>query len=208
MSTTTQVRVNRRLAIKIARDVLEQLRLNRFKARQGSYCQIATGQTDVYGDSQYINQYSSAELRRPSFKAEFKKNKALTCEVCALGALFTSFVHINNVFTVGQVVQPKFSRMFDALEGAFTVRELLLMEYVFEEGECGVLGGKVTSPYYEEYEEATARFRGQRLTFTRQELLRAIKYGERYSGQDSSDQRLRLIMLNVLRNKGRFVVPE
>jgi len=204
MSTTTQVRVNRRLAVKIARDVLEQLRLNRFKAKQGSYCLITRGSEFRH----YVDQYSDPKERRESFKTAFKTDETLRCDVCALGALFTSFVHINNVFTVGQVVQPKFGRMFGALEGAFTVRELMLMEYVFEEGERGILEGKVLNPSYDEFEEDTARFRGQVFTFTRKELLRAMNYGQRYSGEDSSDQRLRLIMLNVIRNKGRFVLPE
>jgi hypothetical protein len=203
VSTTTQPRLNRKLAVKIAKDVLAQLRLNRFQASQGRYCTISLGRNeDGYMES--VDEYTSPAKRRASFKTAFKENKEMKCEVCALGALFTSFVNINNVFTVGQVVQPQFSRMFGALEDAFPLRDLLLMEYVFEEGERGILEGKVANPGWNEYTETSVRFRNRKFTFTREELQRAIDYAGNY---DDSDKRLRAIMINVIRNKGTFKLP-
>lgn len=52
--------------------------------------------------------------------------------------------------------------------------------------------------------EFTMGFRG-RHHFTRDELDRVAKYGSRF---EDPNQRLRLIMLNVIRNKGRFVLPQ
>jgi hypothetical protein len=148
------------------------------------------------------------KAKRESFKTAFKTNKTMQCNVCALGSLFTSFVHLNNVFTVGQVIEPRFSRMFGALEAAFPIRDLLLMEYVFEEGQRGILTRKAPIHflgYMDADDNVKIRFRNSRMTFTGKELFRARDYGQRYS--DSDDQRLRAIMLNVIRNNGEFRIP-
>lgn len=194
MSTTTQIkpRVNRKLAVEIARDVLKQLRAKRYIAHNGTYCQVENLPFEVSPTS--------------SFREAFKKEKEIQCNVCALGSLFTSFVNLRNVFSVRQVNKPKFRNMIPALRKSFDVRDLLLMEYAFEQGCVGILVNAKNRKYGWGMapDEVVIGFRGRHV-FTDSELNRVSNYGAQYP---DSDQRLRLIMLNVIRNKGRFVVPQ
>lgn len=71
MSTTTQIkpRVNRKLAVEIARDVLKQLRAKRYIAHNGTYCQVENLPFEVSPTS--------------SFREAFKKEKEIQCNVWA-----------------------------------------------------------------------------------------------------------------------------
>lgn len=199
---TTRTRINRRLAVKIAQDVLVQLNLNRYKATSGTYCDVKSNGrlVDVYVPPENI------EIEA-SFKTLFEHDKQVTCDVCAMGSLFTSFVNIENQFTVREVAEPDFDQMLEKLGGAFTTREILLMEYVFERGQKGflVINSKRENSYRyvvdvtDDYGNDLAR-----VAFTMGELRRAIAYSDRY---EDSDSRLRTIMKNIIRNKGTFKLP-
>lgn len=200
MSTTQiQPRVNRKLAVEIARDVLEQLRLRRYFATNGKYCEL---------------QHTWNHTDRASFREAFRSDVNITCNVCALGSLFTSFVNLKNVFTIRQVNRPKFRNMIPALRKAFSIRDLMLMEYAFEMGCVGILLNERNRKYRDqetgeirlpEDGNIVINFKG-RHTFSSEELERVAAYGQRY--EMDADKRLRIIMLNVIRNKGRFILPK
>jgi len=207
---TTATRLNRKLALKIAQDVLAQLAVNRYKATSGTYCELA--------DAGVINDFDA------SFKDAFKQNAQIKCNVCALGSLFTSFVNIENQLTVSEVVEQDFNHMIDLLRGVFSTREIMLMEYVFERGRYGQLAENNTYNSEHEWdgdtvpnlarvtrlinESNTRQYRthlnDEYAIFTLGELRRAIAYGSKY---EDAEERLRVIMLNVIRNNGKFKLP-
>lgn len=187
--TKKRIRVNRKKAVKIARDVLEQLRIKRLIAAAGTYCEVKTEQKDE----------DIWDYQNKSFQEIYNTRQNVKCEVCAIGSLFVSLVHLENTETLEDVDSPKFEALFERLSDVFHPRDLLLMEFVFEEGHCGELAEST----YDRDENDDVLHGTYR--FTRQELEKAKKYGEK---QRDDHERLRVIMLNVIRNKGRFVLPQ
>lgn len=115
-----------------------------------------------------------------SFREFFKEKKDVTCQVCALGAAFVSLVNIKNQCSVFDVEDG--NGMFSKLEAIFGAENMSLMETAFEGGMIG------HGPYYDEVV-----------------MQAAINYGDRYN---TSVERLRAIMKNVIRNSGDFKVPK
>src|SRR5688572_20267125 len=105
---------NRDMCVRIARDVLLQLRLGRFIAESGTY---------VYANTSDIDP-------EESFKQVFQTNKNITCAVCALGSAFVSLVNIENKCSVEQMNDA--DNMFKRLSKYFGNDNIALMESAFE----------------------------------------------------------------------------
>ena len=118
-------RRNRKLCVAIAKDVIAQLRLERFRAKTGQYIGV------ILDNSVYNEDYH--EALKESFQKHFKENKGTTCEVCALGAAFVSMVNIENKCSIDEVICQH--NMFDRLEKHFGADNIALMESAFE-GSC------------------------------------------------------------------------
>ncbi len=165
---------NRKLCVQIARDVLTQLRLKRFQAEEGTYVNV-----NIDGDV-YNSDSEHHSILNKSFKEYFKKNKQVTCQVCAIGAAFVSMINIKNKCSVWNVMMEddKWKRLGDC----FGADNIDLMESAFE---ICVLQNANSS-------------------LSHKTLYAASLWGSQY--QDPN-KRLRAIMLNVIRNKGDFKIP-
>jgi hypothetical protein len=115
-----------------------------------------------------------------SFKQVFKEDKNIVCDVCALGSAFVSLVNIENKCSVNQM--KNVSGMFERLAKHFGYDNLALMESAFE---CISMGRGESSLSDDTLDVAAA-------------------WGRRYA---DDKQRLRAIMLNVIRNNGDFKIP-
>jgi hypothetical protein len=97
------------------------------------------------------------------------------------------------------------------LQHIFDVRDLFLMEYVFEKGINGALWEKVDEAKIdaaldgEDFDGVQFYDFETSMSFDAEEIERAERYGCKYS---DDDERLRIIMMNVVRNEGRFVLPQ
>lgn len=157
------------MCVKIAKDVLAQLRLQRYKANPGEYVYIPW--------LDHIDM-TDREKRDESFKDLFKINKNITCQICAIGAAFVSLVNIENKCSVSNMLERY--NMWARLGKYFKPLTLCLMESAFE--------GKVID---------------QRDP-SRELIKQAVAWGKQYH---NDTDRLRVIMLNIIRNKGDFKLP-
>lgn len=107
---------NQQLKIDIARDVLLQLKSNRFLASPGTYCQISN---DLHVLDQGV-----------SFKEVFTQKQSIKCNVCALGAMFVSLINIQNEYSVGKMTH--YGIDFRRLREVFGSRSMSLIESAFE----------------------------------------------------------------------------
>ena len=169
--------MNRRMCVKIARDVLAQLRLRRYKATPGIYVQIDSPELTSIINNKSCTEYD--KTARESFKDFFKSSKKTTCQVCAIGAAFVSLVNIENKCSVDEMCADK--SMWERLEKYFGSDNMDLMESAFE---CYTTNN-FSTPY--EMQEVAA------------------EWGSQYK---NPTDRLRAIMLNVIRNKGDFKLPK
>lgn len=173
-------RRNRALSVKVARDVLAQLRLKRYKAKERVYVDV---NLDIdLGDLTFEE---SDKLTDESFQAYFKKHKKVTCDVCALGSCFVSLVNIKNKCDVGEMINDDTAMdlTFERLIPVFGRENMSLMESAFE---CEKMDHTDCS-------------------LSNEMLVAAGDWGNKYK---DANERLRAIMLNVIRNKGDFKLPK
>jgi len=170
------------MCVRIARDVLVQLRLGRYVAQQGVYVEVNTPQD---GRIDY-DTYTDINLNQ-SFQKFFKQNKEATCEVCALGSAFASLVNIENKCSIVQIQDPE--NLFVRLSKYFGNENIVLMESAFECDKLNNINHRSDESFYID-----------------DDLLGlAAEWGKRYI---DDTQRLRAIMFNVIRNNGDFKLPK
>lgn len=184
--------------VQIARDVLSQLATKRLFAVSGTWLTGAEGR-ELFDES---------DLKKdPELQQILKKTK--TCDGCALGGLFLCAVERANKLKISELscvvpnlesdtgeliivggfgALPDEDDTFKYLKKFFTKSQLDLIEYTFEEG-----NGAVHDFCCKEFEQASVFFTGGK------------EVGDKYSGLTAHD-RMRLIMENIICNKGTFVV--
>lgn len=195
MKTKTQrkKRTKRERAVAIAKDVLRQLKI--LNVAKGTYLRntaVELPEGFDYGDSA---------------KKHIQKI-ARECRVCALGACMISHVKLFNEFTLGDfaihmantletpenknngyfTVELNDGIMRERLAKHFSVRDLGIIESIFEMSDHFANRAKNGKPI------------ASRVT-----ALAAEIYGSTF---DDSTERLREIMKNVIRNKGKIVIPK
>ena len=113
--------------IAIAQDVLEQIRLGRYKAQTGTYVEAdTTFEADDQGFCNVENIQANYALR----------NDLIECTVCAKGALFMSHVNKTNHCTVDDLRNyDESAAIVDHLEDIFDPDQLHLIEAAFESDE-------------------------------------------------------------------------
>ena len=176
----TLTATNRRKAVAIAKDVVAQLRLKRLKASPGDYCRVEYDHMYEY--------FEDSVNRKDSFQKTFKKNKKVSCRVCAMGAVFIGYINRFNKVTNDEVNDPDPGDIIELVDDVFSEFQLRLMEMAFE-GEWQ--DTKLVEDFSEKEQENMER--------------KAEQYYRKYP---DPDQRLRAIMLNVVRNNGEFVLPK
>ena len=162
--------------VMIAKDVLEQIKTNRYLAESGTWVE-----PNFSTNSSYCDICDSPEI---SIQDIFKDKTIESCTVCALGGLFMSCINLNNNTTLkdfdeeyddlGALIDGN-KKLSNNLNRIFTRDQLILIEQYFEEG-----GG-----YFYRDDDC--------------DLLDS--FVDAYpDGQD----RLKAIMENIVENKGTF----
>lgn len=151
--------------VEIAKDILKQLRAKKYIASRGSYI---VGLTDV-----------DEEL---DIRSNF--DKVQNCQCCALGACLLSVTKYKNKlkFNDVQLIMAGDNDSWSLLKEIFTVKQIAILEYMFEGGS----GTKVAEYSFQYYLDENTRFKCSSFRY---------KY-------DSDDARLKAICKNIINNKG------
>lgn len=121
--------------VMIAKDVLEQIKTNRYLAKSGKWVE-----TNFSKKSKVSEICDSPEI---SIQDIFKDKTIESCNVCALGGLFMSCINLNNNTTLedfnqetsnlGDIIDVD-DKISNKLNRIFTRNQLILIEQYFEEG--------------------------------------------------------------------------
>jgi len=119
-------------AVDIAKDVLKQINAKTLIARKGSYVHAYTHMKGR--ERRWIDPiYGTDTLnKRDAREALLDKELGMDCEVCALGAVFMSWVKKNNSVTLEEIGTIHASGIIEKLKDVFSNVELCVMECVFE----------------------------------------------------------------------------
>jgi hypothetical protein len=151
MLATAEEKARKRLAVKVAKDIIKQIDLKVIKPIEGVYVED-------------LNGAKACEVAQLSDSKKQAKVLQKECEACALGSMFLSLVKIDNKFqfyawddeeNMDSIVEVSEYEMRGRLEDVFTAEQLALIEGAFE-----VWGGD---------EEANS-----------DDSVRAYKFGNRY----------------------------
>lgn len=188
----------------IAKDVIEQLKLRRFKAQPGTWVNFGTALHEKWDEAQHINEHGTSALNvlSENVREKFLAKKMPSCSCCALGSMFMSCTLLNNQTTVHQLNIAS-SDLGDAIESPksyeddgvfsnglikfFSAAQLKLIEHAFE-GEGGY--------FYEwPYDDG-----GQPVKRSASKMA-AMRWRDKYP---DAKKRLIAIMQNIIDNNGTF----
>lgn len=165
MSKLTAIEKKKRLVV-IARDIVKQLKLKRFIASPGTYFYVP----DLSSSAEWMN--------GKDFQAELQPKKH--CEVCALGAMFISYVDKYDSISGSSI-----NRVPQKMREIFGSTQTSQIEAVFE----GFRNRGITkTPLFQRYWGETEESRD------------ALDESEKFHPTD----RMLAIMRNIIRNKGEF----
>jgi hypothetical protein len=161
--------------IAIAKDAIQQIEIGKYKAKQ-SYGYFTLGEYMTQD-----NRYQISDLQCEIDKAE-------TCSLCGMGAVFASRVRLGNDITNAK---PDGDDIVNILEDVFEEEELRLIEAAFE--------GDGNENYFETYEEYDE---DEDTYFTDYEPLNnAVAFHDNELG---ASEMLIKILNNVIENNGEF----
>ena len=162
--------------VAIARDVLEQIKQEKYVANTGSYISYMT-----FNGGEYINKYED-------IKKNFKKIN--NCRVCAMGACLLSATKFANKLSFGDIGDSidglhndKVKELFASI---FSPLQLLMIETAFEKKHEGTRVG-------------VRLFDMDKFNYDG-ELRKCVAFCDSYHPQD----RMIAIMKNIIKNKGTF----
>jgi hypothetical protein len=171
--------------VAIAHDVLAALKAKKYKAAQRVYCDIN------------FNDSCGLEVEKQGQKMELQTllvgGAIESCNVCAIGSIFTSKVAIGNDFKVnvekdeydGDIMLEQDMNddgmLIKSLRGIFTETDLRLIEYAFEGEDIA-----------EKFESRSEKFHDKMVEF--------------YESFKSPHDRLVGIMKNIIKNEGTFKI--
>jgi hypothetical protein len=178
---TTKVRLSKReMAVAIAKDVLHRLKLEKLTLKFGNYL-LPNGSFP-----------STGSLQEKIDKAE------ANCQVCALGGMFLSYVRLHNkVQCENMCIDSPLALIVDKLSKVFTQTEIALIEGVFE--------GVVFNSYLISSTQNVPLLVSACEKYRRMIIKRA-KVGNEYGLMHQ--YLLTTICRNIIRNKGKFVIPK
>lgn len=154
----------------IAKDVIQQIEAGMYKP------------TSVYVN---VNTRLDGDL---DFQSNSDKVK---CECCGVGACLISLIRFTNNATIEEVDYSFHRKLSNRLEECFSVKQLALIELMFEQSIIKFCG------------EVKTNLGGNwRSTFSEKEALKLNESKKLY--KDSKKKRLIQIMENIVRNNGTF----
>jgi hypothetical protein len=167
------------IQVAIAKDVVKQVKLNKFIASRGNYLEIT--------DRTFENKLYSLNRVTPK---KHVQERIKTCSVCAIGGVFVAAFNKFDKLSAQDLVTNDDSMMVDYLKKWFPTDQLRLMEAAFEDDQIVSGIGMVEGADF----EAAQEFRTK--------VLRR----RQNASVDAQDRALLLaIMENVVKNKGTFV---
>ena len=183
---------NNEKAVLVAKDVLAQIKADKYVPDTGTYIYIQGG-FDFNG----------------SIKENFDQIEE--CKVCALGSMLMSSTHLGNILTTSDINRfpdaddlRRSEKVTELFSSIFTNKQLLLIETAFE-GHTEFFGKtkrQLKKTYQENfsYYEPYDRYANEKLTFD--ETLACEIFHRKY---DDNDKRLNAICRNIIRNNGVFI---
>lgn len=179
-------------AVEIAKDVISRLRRKKLKIKQGNGYILPIEDVVLNMDISLQPQVELLESK---------------CEVCALGGMLLSYVRLfNNVESVDRVDEYDFDFIFEKLSDVFPEKTLVIIEGVFE----GMLINEefLFDPprYYLSKDESKkiSQIEKRILKFRKKVLARC----KERSKKAKAEAVLSAICRNIIRNKGKFILPE
>lgn len=182
----------------IAKDVIAQLKLRRFKAQSGAWVHFGTALHAKWNKAQHIT--GNLNVLTESVREKFLANKMPSCSCCALGGMFMSCTLLNNRTTIQQLNVASYD-LGDAIESPetyaddgvfsnglttfFSTAQLKLIECAFEGTH-----GYFYKPLYPGQQRAYAASTTAALTW--------------YDKYPDAKKRLIAIMRNIIDNNGTF----
>lgn len=174
------------LRVKIAKDVIAQLESRKYKASCGTWaCNRKFGTLGEFEDKRWLIQEEGKAGGDIPPLCDYV-NKSKTCSVCALGGIFLSILRVATDCSrvTKPTVDPEGVIFYDLdvspLAKFFSKSQLRMIEFCFE-------GGEGYHYIHDEFSEEVA-----------------IRY---FSSTRSANERMKKIMKNIVRNKGKFI-PE
>jgi hypothetical protein len=178
-------------AVSIAKDVIEHINSGKFLPTDKIYIKMHNGTANddnLFGDNfpnKYGYHFNDAVyelLKRP-------------CEVCALGAMIMSAV--NNYGTSVTTMDAR--KLYNVLEPHFNIKDLALIEVAFE----GAINGIISDSYRQRFREWRAVGDDEcgfnhNTSISFAEVAAALAFYRKH--KDSAQERMRLIMQNIIEN--------
>lgn len=166
--------------VAIAKDVLAQLKANKYLASRRTYVgPIYLKSDEVVDNFDFDYQKSCTELE--------------SCNVCALGGLMLSLTSFNDKFTIGELEEGD-GTLWRELSKFFSAEQIFLIEYCFEGWMSWSDGAAINDLDF--YDEDWANDENH-------PIWNKI-YDYYYSFKDDT-ARLEGIMKNIVKNKGEFI---
>jgi len=177
--------------VMIAKDVLVALKAERIKPAVGNYYpRILSRLSDAGAPTSYFVERSF--LQEPT-------RLPMGCRVCAKGAIFTAKLDRLNGVKVGDERE-----LYDptpALLGLFSERQLYLIEVAYE----GHDGMYVSMVRRRERKHGAGTWKAGEYQEVREALKFARVWSRENDNYETKEMRLKEIMKNIIRNKGKFV---
>lgn len=161
--------------VQIARDVLKHLDSRKLVARNGTYMRFER-QDDYYTDVWIRASFDDAH----PVECQIEARTDVRCQVCALGAVFTSTLLRTDGFDGDWIDANNDNNMRGYLKQYFSIAELWDIETAFENGDFN--GSRASKEFGEKLDSMVSR----------------------WDEEKAADYRLRRIMWNIIDNGGRF----
>lgn len=177
-------------AVAVAKDVIEQVRLEKFLAATGAFIQVDVQYPKPWHEmtvDQKSAYYEREEVLLKLSADERIEAADVRCEVCGVGAACISAIRLFNDFESEHGLDVGFAEIRKYLvgKGIFEEATLEAIEVAFEGG-------------YGFFDRIGSRPN----QLDEDEFDTAVAFGERF---DNPEDRLVEIMRNVVRNEGRFI---
>lgn len=163
-----------RKRVMIAEDALNLLELEVLEANRGKWAVASKWSKDTECHTQV--------------QSLLHKDSGFVCKVCAVGSLLMGVVRFKNKLTVSELLD--LNNSFGSLTGLsqdireyFDFRQLSLIEYVYELGQGWTTINEIAT------------------LFSLETADKALEFANK---ANSSDERLRIILNNIIQNNGEF----
>ena len=174
--------------VAVAKDVIAQIELAKYRAKKGSYIRYASFKNDSVFDRTSGNVSRVNEL---DAKSSFDNLE--NCKVCAIGACILSITRFKNKLKWGELLD------HDNFDKSGT-RVMLMLSEIFQPYQLGMLEAAFEGSYNCTTSDRVAKRLGIESLSTEDDEA-CSRFYDLY---DSSEERLKTIMQNIIDNNGTF----